>query len=99
VKSSRKFRWEKKPKEEAMKLIHLLALICALVYFLPLRIVSVLTERAISSRREAGWDSRAGDQFALAAANAGALRQAQIYSAYPGPARLVVDGLRLVGVR
>jgi hypothetical protein len=82
-----------------MKLIELLALVCALAYFLPVRLVSVLTERALAARRNGGWDSRPRDQLALAAANAAALRQAQLFSAYPGTARLAVGTLRLVGAR
>ena len=82
-----------------MKLLDFLALICVTLYLLPLRVVSVLTERLLKVRRDGAWETSLRDQFALSLAHAGALRQANLYSAYPGPARLVVDGLRLIGVR
>jgi len=82
-----------------MKLFATLSIIVAFLYLLPVRLVSVLTERAIAARRDHGWDSGPRDQAALAAANAAALRQAQLFTAYPGPARLAIGTLRLVGAR
>jgi hypothetical protein len=82
-----------------MKLFATLSIIVAFLYLLPVRLVSIITERAISARREAAWISTPRDQAILAAAHAAALRQAQLFTAYPGPARLAIGTLRLVGAR
>lgn len=82
-----------------MKLFATLSIIVAFLYLLPVRLVSVITERAISTRRDGGWESTRREQAVLAAAHAAALRQAQLFTAYPGPARLAIGTLRLVGAR
>ncbi len=82
-----------------MKLLHAFSLIVVMFYLLPLRLVSVVTERALAVRRNGAWETGARDQLALSVAHAAALRQAQLFTAYPGPARLTVGTLRLVGAR
>lgn len=82
-----------------MKLFATLSIIVAFLYLLPLRLISTLTERAIAVRRAGCWESTGRDQTALAIAHAAALRQAQLYTAYPGPARLAIGALRLAGAR
>lgn len=82
-----------------MKLFETFSIIIAFLYLLPLRLASLVTERAIAARRAGAWDSNAREQASLAAAHAAALRQAQLFTAYPGPARLAIGTLRLVGAR
>jgi len=82
-----------------MKLFATLSIIIAYLYLLPLRLASIITERAIAARRDGGWTSNAREQITLAAAHGAALRQAQLFTAYPGPARLAIGTLRLVGAR
>lgn len=82
-----------------MKLFTTLSIIVAFLYLLPLRLVSALTEHAIAVRRAGDWKSGHRDQVALALAQAAALRQAQLFTAYPGPARLAICSLRLIGAR
>ena len=82
-----------------MFMFNAFALILVFAMFVPLRLVSRLSERLLENSRADGWDTSAGDQMRLAFANGAALRQAQLFTAYPGPAYRVTQLLRLLGVR
>jgi hypothetical protein len=76
-----------------------LALILAFATFVPLRLVARLSEKLLEDTRRSGWETGFGDQMRLAFAGGAAMRQAQLYTAYPGPAHRVTQMLRLFGVR
>ena len=77
-------------------LLSFLALICAFLYLMPVRFGGMLTEMLLASPRDGSWNSTPRDQFALSLANSAALRQAQLFNAYPNSARMAVGFLRLV---
>ena len=82
-----------------MFMIEALAILLIFMAFVPLRIVSRLSEKLIEVTRSGGWETGFGDQARLAFANGAALRQAQLYTAYPTPALRVTQMLRIFGIR
>lgn len=82
-----------------MFMFNAFALIVVFFMLIPLRIVSRLSEKLIEVNRDSGWNTSFGDQMRLAFANGATLRQAQMFTAYPGSAYRVTQMLRLLGVR
>ncbi|MFZ3481623.1 hypothetical protein [Sphingomonas sp. 3-13AW] len=82
-----------------MFIFNAFALLVVYAFFVPLRLISRLSERLLEAPRDSGWDSSFGDQLRLSFAHGAALRQAQLYTAYPTPAYRVMQLLRLLGVR
>jgi len=82
-----------------MFMFNAFALLLVFAMFVPLRLVARLSEKLLENPRNGGWDTGHGDQMRLAFANGAALRQAQLFTAYPGPAYRVTQMLRLFGVR
>lgn len=82
-----------------MFIFNAFALVLSFVMLVPLRLVARLSEKLLENPRNGGWDTGRGDQMRLAFAHGAALRQAQLFTAYPGPADLATRILRLFGVR
>lgn len=82
-----------------MFMFNAFALLLVFAMFVPLRLVARFSEKLLENPRAGGWDTSHGDQMRLAFANAAALRQAQLFTAYPSPAFRVTQMLRLFGVR
>jgi hypothetical protein len=82
-----------------MLMLNALVLLLVFVLFVPLRLVARLSEKLLETTRTGGWETGFGDQTRLAFANGAALRQAQLYTAYPEPAHRAMQMLRLFGVR
>jgi len=82
-----------------MFMLNIIVSLLVYVLFLPLRTVSRLTERMIEDPRDGGWDTGFADQARLSLATGAALRQAQLYTAYPGVAHRAMQTLRILGVR
>ena len=82
-----------------MFVFSIFAFIVMFVVFVPFRLVARLSERLLETPRNGGWETGAGDQLRLAFAHGAALRQAQLYTAYPEAAHRSMQLLRLLGIR
>lgn len=82
-----------------MFMLNIIVSLLVYLLLLPLRTFSRITERMIETPRDGGWETGFADQARLALATGATLRQAQLYTAYPGAAHRAMQTLRILGIR